>query len=113
MNPLLRILLLVLLCLAKAAAAELPDISTVPPDLTVPEMTDGPPAPGLRVRHTTAGWEKTEIYGALYLPPEWQPGGRIPVLVEWAGNGGYKNAFGDISTGRPEGSKLGYGLTEG
>ena len=94
-------------------AAELPDIATVPPDLTVPEMTEGAPAAGLRVRHTTAGWEKTEVYGALYLPPEWKPGARFPVIVEWAGNGGYKNAFGDISTGRPEGSKLGYGLTEG
>lgn len=94
-------------------AAELPDISTVAPDLTVPEMTEGVPAAGLRVRHTTAGWEKTEVYGALYLPPEWKPGAHFPVIVEWAGNGGFKNAFGDISTGRPEGSKLGYGLTEG
>src|SRR4051794_25955608 len=44
-------------------AAELPDISTVPPDLTVPEMTDAAPAAGLRVRHTAAGWEKTAVYG--------------------------------------------------
>jgi hypothetical protein len=94
-------------------AAELPDVSTVAPDLTVPEMTQGEPVPGVRVRHTTPGWEKTEVYGALYLPPEWKTGARFPVIVEWAGNGGYKNSFGDISTGRPEGSKLGYGLTEG
>jgi hypothetical protein len=94
-------------------AAELPDISTVAPDLVVPEMTDGAPGAGLRVRHTTADWEKTQVYGALYLPPAWKPGARLPVIVEWAGNGGYQNAFGDISTGRPEGSKLGYGLTEG
>jgi hypothetical protein len=33
--------------------------------------------------------------------------------VEWAGNGGFTNSFGDVSTGRPEGSHLGYGLTEG
>src|SRR4051812_1453955 len=62
--------LLMVLLTRCAFAAELPDISSVPPDLTVPEMTDHAAGPGLRVRHTTAGWEKTQVYGALYLPPK-------------------------------------------
>src|SRR4051812_10989930 len=113
MPPLFRTLLIALAFVAHQAAAELPDISTVPADLTVPEMTSGVPAAGARVRYTTVGWEKTEVYGALYLPPEWKSGARFPVIVEWAGNGGFQNAFGDVSTGRPEGSKLGFGVTGG
>jgi hypothetical protein len=35
------------------------------------------------------------------------------VIVEYAGNGNYKNAYGDISTGEVEGSKLGYGISGG
>ena len=102
-----------LLLAVSAGAEELPDISTVAPDLTVPEMTAGRPAPGQRVRHTTAGWETTGVHAALYLPVEWKPGGRWPVIVEWAGNGDYRNAFGDVSTGRVEGSRLGYGVSAG
>ena len=35
------------------------------------------------------------------------------MIVEYAGNGPYQNQFGDISTGHPEGSKMGYGITGG
>jgi hypothetical protein len=95
------------------ACAELPDISSMAPDLVVPEMALGEPAAGMRVRQTTPGWEKTEVYHALYLPREWKAGEKYPVIVEWAGNGDYRNAFGDVSTGRVEGSRLGYGMTGG
>ncbi len=108
-----RILIAVMLLTAATSLAELPDISTVAPDLTVPEMTDGEPAPGKRVRQTTAGWETTEVYHELYLPTDWKPGGRFPVIVEWAGNGKFRNDFGDVSTGHVEGSKLGFGVTAG
>jgi hypothetical protein len=94
-------------------AEEWPDISTVPPDLTVPEMSGDAPAAGKRVRFTTPGWEKTEVYGALYLPVDWQPDGHFPVIAEWAGNGDFHDAFGDVSTGVVEGSRLGYGMTAG
>lgn len=104
---------LMLLCATLACAEELPDISAVAPDLSVPEMTMGAPEAGRRVRYTTPGWESTEVYGALYLPVDWKAGGRFPVIVEWAGNGDYHNAFGDISTGKVEGSRLGYGVSEG
>ena len=85
-------------------AAELPDISTVPADLDVPTLSEGPPAAGKRVRHGLS---------VLYLPTDWKVGAKMPVIVELAGNGGYKNKLGDVSTGLPEGSNLGYGLTAG
>lgn len=89
------------------------DLSTVPPDLTTPAMVEGEPAAGKRVRQTTPGWEATKVHHAVYLPKGWKAGERYPVLVEYAGNGGYRNAFGDVSHGTVEGSNLGYGITGG
>lgn len=85
----------------------LPDICSVVPDLLVPALTDGPPAPGSRVKVGAS------LYHVLYLPTDWVSGKRYPVIVEYAGNGNYKNSYGDISTGAVEGSNLGYGLTAG
>lgn len=98
---------------ANAPASPLPDIASVAPDLTVPEVTDGAPAPGRRVRQTLTSYEGTAVHHVLYLPTDWQPGRRYPVIVEYAGNGNYKNKYGDVSTGLPEGSKLGYGISGG
>lgn len=95
------------------AAEVLPDLSTVPADLVVPKMEDGAPGAGRRVRQTTTGWEKTAVHHALYLPRDWVAGRRYPVIVEYAGNGRYRNAFGDVSNGTVEGSSLGFGLTAG
>lgn len=105
--------LLAVLFLGSAARAELPDISSVPPDLTVPPLTAGAPAPGARVKHFLPEFKGTQLYHVLYLPADWKPGTRYPVIVEYAGNGGYTNKYGDISTGLPEGSKLGYGISGG
>jgi hypothetical protein len=89
------------------------DLSSVAPDLTTPPMTRDEPAAGRRVRQTTPGWEKTEVHHALYLPRDWKAGGKYPVIVEYAGNGNYKNAFGDVSNGTVDGSNLGYGISGG
>ena len=86
------------------AAAELPDIHSVPVDLTVPALSHEKPAPGKRVTHGL---------DVLYLPTDWQKDAKWPVIVELAGNGGYTNKFGDVSTGLPEGSNLGFGLSGG
>ncbi len=108
-----------LLALAGTAAAfavepaALPDLASVPPDLTIPALAEGPPAPGQRVRQTTAGWQGTPVHHVLYLPEDWQPGRKWPVLVEYAGNGGYRNAHGDTCDGTVEGSRLGYGISGG
>ncbi len=90
-----------------------PDISSVPPDLEIPPLSEGPPAAGLRVTQTTPGWEGTDTHHLLYLPTDWTPEGHVPVIVEYAGNGGFKNTFGDTSDGTVEGSRLGYGLSAG
>lgn len=94
----------VFILVAALAAAELPDISSVTPDLSVPELGEGLPAAGKRVRHGLS---------ILYLPTDWKADAKWPVLVELPGNGGYSNKYGDVSTGLPEGSKLGYGLSAG
>lgn len=94
-------------------AADLPDISSVPEDLKVPAVTQAAPAPGLRVAQTTEGWQGTEVHHLLSLPADWKPDASWPVLVEYAGNGGYKNAYGDVSDGTVEGSRLGHGLSAG
>jgi hypothetical protein len=105
--------------LASVAAAplhsqeEFPDLSTVPPDLVAPETTDGSPAPGKRVRQTEPAFAGTAVHHTLYLPLDWKPGRRYPVIAEYAGNGDYKNRYGDVSTGEVEGSKLGYGISGG
>ena len=89
-----------------------PDIQSVEPDLTVPPLENGHPAAGRRVKRTARGYQDTAVYHALYLPADWQPSGRYPVIVEYAGNK-YTNRFGDVSTGRVDGSCLGYGITGG
>ena len=93
--------------------AEFPDIRTVAPDLVIPAMTAGPPAAGRRVRQALPAYAATEIHHALYLPQDWQPRRRYPVIVEYAGNGNYRNAYGDVSEGTVEGSNLGYGISGG
>ena len=93
--------------------AGLPDIKSVAPDSEIPELSEGPPTAGVRVIETTTGWKGTDAHHVLYLPTDWTAGKRWPVLVEYAGNGGYKNRFGDVSEGTVEGSRLGYGLSAG
>ena len=90
-----------------------PDVATVPADLQVPAISDAAPAAGLRVKQTTNGWEGTAVHHALCLPQNWKPGGKFAVIVEYAGNGGYKNAFGDACDGTVEGCHLGYGISGG
>ena len=91
----------------------LSDLSSLESLLTVPAVSLSIPKAGLRVKQTTTGWEKTEVYHILYLPKNWKPRKKYPVIVEFAGNGDYKNKYGDISNGTVEGSSLGYGLSKG
>ncbi|MCX6953000.1 MAG: hypothetical protein NTV51_12665, partial [Verrucomicrobia bacterium] len=114
-GPLRRVLMW-LLCLGGfvgGSAGAQTNLNDVPADLVVPGLEAGAPAAGRRVRATTAGWEGTEVQHALYLPVDWQAGGRLPVIVEYAGNGGYANKLGDTSDGSVGGCMLGYGLSAG
>ena len=86
---------------------EVMDIKSVAPDLEVPGMMLSPPGPGKRVRQTTPGFPEQGVYHALYLPPEWEPGRKFPVIIEWPGN-----RYG-TSTGRVEDTKLGFGISGG
>jgi len=79
------------------------------PDLVTPVMTDDAPAAGKRVRQVASEYEGTEVYHSLYLPVEWKPGGKYPVIVEYTGN---KWAPGG-STGEVKDANLGYGMSGG
>ena len=61
------------------SGAELPDIHTVPPDLIIPALADGPPAAGKRCRQTIPEFATTKVYHVLYLPRDWQAGKKYPV----------------------------------
>lgn len=91
----------------------LPDLRSIPPDLVIPTIMEVEPAAGRRVPQTTAGWEGTEVHHLLYLPRDWVAAKSFPVIVEYAGNGGYNNKHGDMSDGTVEGSRLGYGVSGG
>jgi hypothetical protein len=94
-------------------AGSLPEIRDIPPDLVTPKMIVTEAAPGKRVKQTASPYQGTEVYHALYLPVDWQPGKTYPVICEYAGNGNYTNKFGDYSAGTVEGSNLGYGISAG
>ncbi|TLD70581.1 hypothetical protein FEM03_12755 [Phragmitibacter flavus] len=109
-----RFLLWILSWLAgHALSAELPNLNALTPDLTVPKVTREEAAAGRRVEAVTTGWEQTQVRHALYLPRDWKPGTKLPVLVEFAGNGGFRNKLGDVSDGTVDGCVLGYGLSGG
>jgi hypothetical protein len=89
------------------------NIHRITADLVVPEIMHGEPAAGKRVATVTEGWEKSDVRHVLYLPTDWKPGNTYPLIVEYPGNGGYRNDLGDVSDGTPESCMLGYGLSAG
>jgi hypothetical protein len=97
----------------EARADDLPDLAGVKRDLVVPKVSLEAPAPGVRSVQTTAGWEGTQVHHTVYLPLDWKAGDKLPVIVEYAGNGNFKNAYGDVSDGSVEGCRLGYGISGG
>ncbi|WP_395752606.1 hypothetical protein [Prosthecobacter sp.] len=109
----MKTVLFLWLACASLCAQELPDIRSVPPDLEVPALSEDAPAPGKRVKHKLEGWKDKSFYNVLYLPTDWRPGVKMPVIVELAGNGNFTSKQGDVSKGVPEGSNLGYGLSAG
>jgi hypothetical protein len=93
--------------------AQVTNLRDVPRDLSVPPLSSTQPSPGTRTKLTTATYPEDSVYHILSLPANWQPGQKYPILVEFAGNGNYSNALGDLSTGKPEGCVIGYGLSGG
>jgi hypothetical protein len=113
MKPGRFVLWILSLLAGPALSAELPNLNVLRPDLVVPRVVRGEAAAGRRVEAATTGWEQTPVRHALYLPRGWQPHANLPVLVEFAGNGGFRNKLGDESDGTVDGCALGYGLSGG
>lgn len=112
--PQLAQLVLLLLIIATPArvrgADPAPDIRSVPSDLTVPQITSGPPSAGRRCLITDP---ESTVDFVVWLPHDWTPNRDWPVIIELPGNGGYRGPYGDTCSGLPEDCCLGYGITEG
>jgi hypothetical protein len=104
---------LILLLMLFVACDEAVDLRTIATDLKVPAVGTAAAKAGSRFRDMHPTYAGTEVYHVVYLPTDWQPGKKFPVIVEYAGNGDYRNRFGDVSSGRVEDSKLGYGVSAG
>ena len=78
-------------------------------DLVSPEMTNERPSAGKRVRQVATEYEGSDVYHALYLPVDWEPDRKYPVIVEYTGN----RWPACNSTGRLEDANLGYGMSGG
>lgn len=108
------IVMLLSFFVATAAAQDATrDLSEVVTDLAVPPVARGTPAAGKRVVLKLPRYDDTDVHHTLYLPTDWRADGSYPVLVEYAGNGPFRNAFGDVCTGRVEDCRLGYGVSGG
>ena len=90
-----------------------PNLHAIPDDLALPPVINDAPAAGKRVWQVNPGFESWNLKHALYLPVDWKPAQRFPVIMEYPGNGGFQNKLGDKSTGRVEDCRMGYGLTGG
>lgn len=89
------------------------NVNELPSDLIVPSVTNDAPQAGRRFRQANRGYETWNLHHVVYLPTDWKPGRKYPVIVEYPGNGGYQNQLGDVSTGQVEDCKLGYGISGG
>ncbi|MDC0672486.1 carboxypeptidase-like regulatory domain-containing protein [Nannocystis radixulma] len=69
-----------------------------------PPLVAGEPGPGAFVKIVAPEYEGTGVYHGLYLPPDWQPGRRYPMIVESP-----CNKYGDF-TGKVDDATLGYNL---
>lgn len=102
---------------ATCATPEYPDIRSVPQDIFTPNMTDGQPGAGLRVRQTEPSYAAagSKMYHSLYLPRDWVSGSgrQWPLIVEFTGNGPWSSPYGDVSCGLPWCANMGYGLSAG
>jgi predicted esterase len=90
-----------------------PDIRSVPADLITPAVSIGSPGPGQRVRQVLPKYAATAVRHNIYLPTDWRPNTKYPVLVEYPGNGPYTSPCGDFSSGDVDGCNLGYGISGG
>jgi len=114
LNLLLKISFIIsLICNALGTEKKIiPDFRKTSADLELPHLVDGKFGPGIRTKARNPE-DASGVYYVLYLPSDWKPRKKYPVIVEYAGNGPYRDKNGDVSSGHVEGSKLGYGFTGG
>lgn len=74
----------------------------------LPEFAETP-TPGKRALVTAPEYADTDVHHVIYLPPDWTPEKKWPVIVEYTGN--YAPTLG--STGEIEGAGLGLGISGG
>lgn len=79
--------------------------------LLIPELEIEKPAAGKRVKYLLPQQIDEKLYAALYLPKNWNPSKKHPVIVEFPGNIYFTE--GCYSTGKPESCVIGYGMSEG
>ena len=89
------------------------DVHLTPRDLVMPALTVGTPGPGKWVKQQLPSRKGSDAYHCLYLPTEWRPGQKYPVLVGFPGNGPFRNIYGDRSGGLPEDNEMPYGISGG
>ena len=77
--------------------------------LEVPNVEFSKPKAGKRVAYNLN--EDSNLYSVLYLPKNYKPYKKYPVIVEFPGNIYYTNTV--YSTGKPEHCVIGYGITKG
>ena len=114
MDLYIRIIIVIsLICSATGRDKDsIPDFRGTRADLKIPPLVEGKSGPGIRTKARNRGDAKG-VYHVLYLPKDWKSGKKYPVIVEYAGNGPYRDKNGDVSSGHVEGSKLGYGFSGG
>ncbi len=105
-------------CLAQSAAAAADPVDSnhlettyalTTFDLISPPMTEDAPGAGKRVRQVAPEYKGTQVHHSLYLPGDWKPGGKFPVIVEYTGNKWPAcNSSGEIGD-----ANLGYGISGG
>ncbi len=86
---------------AEVTVVQQGDHPSCPP---LPALGAGPPTPGAFVKVVAPEYAGKGVYHGLYLPPDWEPGRRYPVVVESPCN--KTNAF----TGKVDDARLGYHL---
>lgn len=79
--------------------------------LVVPPMEEIAPAAGKRVKQLLSEYHATQVFHTVYLPNDWEPGRKYPVIVEYAPNIFYDKAC--YSTGKVEHVVNGYGISKG
>ncbi len=90
-------------------AVTAPSIGIHAADLVTPPMTHEAPAAGKRVWQQAPEYRGTNVYHSLYLPRNWIPGEKYPVLVEYTGN----KFLPGRGSGEVKDANLGYGISGG